>query len=464
MIPRLEAHGICKAFGATRALNGVDISVAPGEVLAVIGENGAGKSTLMNILSGVHLPDSGTLFVDGRPYRGGDPQAARAHGIAIVHQELSLCDHLTVAENICLGAWPSRHGFLARGQLDRKAQAALDRLGADVALASRCGDLSPAQRQLVEIARALAGEPRLLILDEPTSSLGARDIELLFRAIRSLTVNGLSVVLISHQLDECRALASRFTVLRDGASVGAGLLAETSDAALIRLMVGRDLAELYPKAERTPRTKQLALNVTDQVTVDAGEILGIYGLIGAGRSELLHHLFTPPTEKLAGGIGLLSEDRRGEGLLIHRSIADNLTLTCLSRLSRWGWLSTGRQHAAAIPWIQRLGIKCAGPGQIVRELSGGNQQKVALGRLLHHGCRVLLLDEPTRGIDVGAKAQIYRLISEQAAQGTAVVMVSSYLPELFGVCDSLAVMRQGKLSKPRPVDEWTHEQALAAAV
>lgn len=462
MIPRLQATGIRKAFGATQALAGVDLTVAPGEVVALLGENGAGKSTLMKVLSGVHAPDAGQLMVDGVAYVPGDPLAARAQGIAIVHQELSLCDHLSVAENIRLGAWPGRCGFVDRRALREVAGAALATLGAEVALDARCGDLSPAQRQLVEIARALASAPRLLILDEPTSSLGGPDVERLFTAVRALAATGVAVVLITHMLEECRALASRFTVLRDGASVGSGVLADTNDAELIRLMVGREVTELYPRGEHHPGAD--ALELAPGVHVRQGEILGLYGLIGAGRTELLQRLFAPARRSLAHGIGLVSEDRKGEGVLLGRSIADNLTMTRLSALSRWGWLSTARQHAAAAPLIAQLGVRCAGPGQMVGDLSGGNQQKVAIGRLLHHGCRILLLDEPTRGIDVGAKAQIYRLISEQAAAGTAVVMVSSYLPELLGICDRLAVMRRGILGAARARAEWTREQALAAAI
>ena len=460
---RLVLSGISKAFGATQALAGVDLTVAPGEVLALLGENGAGKSTLMKVLSGVHQSDAGTMLVDGQPFAPADPLAARARGIAIVHQELSLCAHLSVAENICLGAWPGRWGALDRRRMEATARTALDRLGADIPLHALCGDLSPAARQLTEIARSIATEPRLLVLDEPTSSLGSHDVERLFTAVRRLQADGVSVIIISHVIEECRAVASRFVVLRDGASVAAGELAATTDDDLIRAMVGRPVTELYP---HTPHQigSEAVLEVAPGLTLHKGEILGIYGLIGAGRTELLQQLFTPPRARLAAGMGLVSEDRKGEGLLLGRSIADNLTLTRLAPYTTGGWLSAARQSAATREWITTLGVRCSGPGQAIGELSGGNQQKVAIGRLLHHGAQVLLLDEPTRGIDVGAKAQIYSLIGKLAADGAAIVMVSSYLPELLGTCDSLAVMCRGQLTPARPVAGWTREQVLASAI
>ena len=462
MIPRLVLTGIRKAFGATHALAGVDVSVNPGEVLAVLGENGAGKSTLMKVLSGVYQADAGSMLVDGQPFHPADPLAARARGIAIVHQELSLCDHLSVEENISLGAWPSRWGTLQRREMTAIARAALDRLGADIPLHARCAALSPAARQLTEIARGIAAAPRVLVLDEPTSSLGSHDVERLFAAVRKLQASGVSIIIISHVIEECRAVAGRFIVLRDGASVADGVLAETSDADLIRAMVGRPLTELYP---RSPHTQgEAVLAVTPYVTLHRGEILGIYGLIGAGRTELLHRLFDPPRKKLAAGIGLVSEDRKGHGLLLGRSIADNLTLTKLAPYVTGGWLSARTQAAATSEWIARLGVKCQGPTQVISELSGGNQQKIAIGRLLHHGAKILLMDEPTRGIDVGAKAHIYAQMDHLAANGTAVIVVSSYLPELLGICDSLAVMCRGQLTPARAIAEWTREAVLAAAI
>lgn len=462
MIPRLALSGILKSFGATQALAGVDVSVNPGEVLALLGENGAGKSTLMKVLSGVHQADAGTMLVDGQPFHPANPLAARARGIAIVHQELSLCDHLSVAENISLGSWPSRWGKLNRREMTAIAKAALECLGADIPLHARCTELSPAARQLTEIARSMAASPRVLVLDEPTSSLGSHDIELLFSAVRKLQASGVSVIIISHVIEECRAIAGRFIVLRDGASVADGILAETSDADLIRAMVGRPLTELYP---RTPHTHGAAvLEVAPGVTLHGGEILGIYGLIGAGRTELLHHLFDPPRKKLAAGLGLVSEDRQGQGLLQGRSIADNLTLTRLAPYVTFGWLSGRKQAAATSSWIARLGVTCQGPAQAISELSGGNQQKIAIGRLLHHGAKILLMDEPTRGIDVGAKAHIYAQIGQLAADGAAVIVVSSYLPELLGICDSLAVMCRGQLTPARRVADWTREGVLAAAI
>ena len=466
IFPRLELRGISKAYGATQALSGVDLTVAPGEVVALLGENGAGKSTLMKVLSGACRADAGSMLVDGQAFAPADPLAARARGIAIVHQELSLCDHLSVAENISLGAWPGRWGTLDRRQMNEVARWALERLGADIPLQARCGDLPPAARQVTEIARSIAAAPLVLVLDEPTSSLGSHDIERLFTAIRRLQATGVAVIIISHVIEECRAVASRFAVLRDGASVAAGALAGISDAALIEAMVGRPLTELYPRTPHTVGTEgtDAVLDIAPGVTLHRGEILGIYGLIGAGRTELLHRLFTPPRARLADGIGLVSEDRKGQGLLLGRSIADNLTLTKLAPYVTAGWLSTARQAAATRVWIAKLGVRCQGPAQAIGELSGGNQQKIALGRLLHHGARILLLDEPTRGIDVGAKAQIYRQMGELAAEGSALLVVSSYLPELLGTCDTLTVMCRGQLPPARPVARWTREAVLSAAI
>ena len=489
---RLSVHGIAKAFGATKALVGVDLSVQPGECLALIGENGAGKSTLMKVLTGAHRADAGTMTLDGQPYDPSGPLDARARGVAIVYQELTLARHLSVAENILLGHQPSRFGVIDRRRQHAVARAALEQLGlGHLDLDLPVGELPIAQQQLVEIARGLTARPRLLILDEPTSSLTAADVAHLFTVIRTLKAQGVSVIYISHFLEECRAVAERYAVLRDGASVATGVMAEASEAELIRQMVGRDVTEIYPRIPHELGQPVLELrNVAGvgkpgdaTLVLRRGEILGLFGLVGSGRSETLRALFgldritrgtvllhgqpqthRSPRQRLLSGIGLVSEDRKSEGLALNLPIADNLTLTCLGPFTHGGLINQRRQEASAQSLMERLLVKAAGPAQAVGELSGGNQQKVAIGRLLHHGCEILLLDEPTRGIDVGAKAHIYKLIGELAAQGRSVIVVSSYIPELLGICDSIAVMCRGILAPARPVAEWDSHRILAAAI
>lgn len=502
---RLAVSGLCKDFGATRALAGVDLSVAAGEVLALIGENGAGKSTLIKILTGAHRADAGRLLLDGQPFTPTDPCTARAAGVAVVYQELALCRHLSVVENLALGAWPARAGVVDRAALRQRAEAALAQLGVALPLDQACGALSVAQQQLTEICRALiatGGTPKVLILDEPTSSLTAADVERLFAVVRRLRAAGTAVIYISHALEECRALADRYTVLRDGVSVVSGVMAEADEAQLIRHMVGRELTELYPRVPRPAagpvvleldRLAGARLPTSASLSLHRGEVVGIYGLIGAGRTELLRTLFgldpvvggrvilggveatrATPRRRLDRGLALLSENRKEEGLCLERSISDNMMLSRAAPSCWRGrpWLPFSPRHAllTSAGWIRDLGIRCRDGAQAVGELSGGNQQKVAVARLLHHlahtadGARVLLLDEPTRGIDVGAKATIYRLILEQAATGTAVVVVSSYLPELLGICDRIAVMRRGQLGPARPVAEVDAPTLLAAAL
>lgn len=483
---------VSKRFGATQALRGVSFTVGPGEVHALIGENGAGKSTLMKILSGAHAPDSGRIELDGQPFAPTDPLHARRCGISMIYQELNLATHLSVEENILLGAEPATLGWLHRRQRREQARAALAQLRHEnIPLDAPVSRLSVAEQQVVEIARALVSRPRVLIMDEPTSSLTSADTENLFAVIDRLKRSGVSIVYISHFLEECQRVADRFTVLRDGETVGGGNMAGTGLDHIIRLMVGREVREVYPRQSHAVgepvlevqnlRGRKLPRAVS--WTVRAGEIFGVAGLVGAGRTETLRVLFgldrleegrvmvfsresthSTPRQRLAQGIGLLSENRKEEGLMLQRSLADNLTLTRFDPVARWGFIHSGRQRAAAQRWMERLEVRARSPLQPVGELSGGNQQKVAVARLLHHDAKIFLLDEPTRGIDVGSKVQIYRLMGELAAQGRAVVFVSSYLPELLGVCDTLGVMCRGRLVAVRPVSEWTESAVLAAAI
>jgi len=480
-------RGVRKAFGATLALDGVDLAVRPGEVCALVGQNGAGKSTLMSILSGAIRPDAGAMTLDGAPYAPRHPLDARRAGVAMIYQELSLAPHLSVMENILLGVEPSRYGFVERGRVRDLALGALDQLGHhDIAPETIVGRLSPAAQQLVEIARALAVGCRVLVLDEPTSSLTRYDAVRLFDLIGRLRTQGHAIVYISHFIEEVKQVSNRFVVLRDGRNAGEGATEATSAEAIVGLMVGRTLDDMYPRSDR--RTGDALLEVKDlepgsaSFTLHRGEIFGIAGLLGAGRTRLLRAVFGlepvrrgtirlgvyqgpfAPDQSWRDGMGMLSEDRSGEGLAGGLNLADNLTLSRLEGLGPGVFVFPRRQDAAARRWIDRLSIRTSGPRQIVAQLSGGNQQKVALGRLLHHDVDVLVLDEPTRGIDVASKAQIYHLIDELvSSQGKAVLLVSSYLPELVGVCDRIAVMCRGRLGPARAAADWSEHALLMEA-
>jgi ribose transport system ATP-binding protein len=488
--PRLSVRGLSRAFGATKALVGVDLEARAGEVHAVIGENGAGKSTLMKVLAGSVAPDGGTMTLEGAPYRPRSPAEARAAGVAIVHQELALCAHMTVAENVTLGREPARGPLVDARETERVTCAALEQVGrADISPATRVGDLPIAEQQLVEIARAVSVECRVLILDEPTSSLGKEDADRLFACVRRLRERGTTVLYISHFLEEVRAIADRFTILRDGQTSAAGEIASTTDAEIVAAMIGRPASALFARTQRTPGDVVLALDALAgrlkperaSLSLRRGEVLGIAGLVGAGRTEMMRAIFgldpvargtvrvgaftgaARPSVRLAQGVGLLSEDRKAEGLALALSIADNVTLSRLTNLGPWRFVLPARASAATAARMTELSIKAQGPDQPVSALSGGNQQKVALARLLHHDVDVLLLDEPTRGIDVGSKQQIYALIDTLAAKGKAVLMVSSQMPELLGACDRIAVMCRGRLGEARPASEWTEHSLLEEA-
>lgn len=484
-------HAISKRFGATQALGQVNLQVAAGEVLALIGENGAGKSTLMKILSGAHAADAGRMELGGVPYAPQGPHEARLAGVAMIYQELNLAGDLSVEDNIMLGQEEHVFGWLRKDQQRRRVRQALEMLGhqelrPDVPVRQ----LSVGAQQLVEIARALVSEAKVIVFDEPTSSLTQRDAQHLFGVIRKLKQSGLAIVYISHFLEEIRAVADRYAVLRDGHTVGSGPLAGKSERDLVGLMVGRSVEDLFPSVPHQPGEPLVQIKAlsgrqtpTDvDLVVHRGEILGLAGLVGAGRTELLRAVLAldpvrsgqvlvsdraapaTPRARLRAGFGLVSEDRKGEGLAQDMNLADNLTLSRLSPYGRWGWLRLDRRRAAVKSWMDRLAIKARSPEQAVRELSGGNQQKIALARVLHQQAEVLLLDEPTRGIDVGTKAEIYRLMGEQAAAGKAVVFVSSYLPELLAVCDRIGVMARGRLREVRRTADWSEETIMSCAV
>ncbi|HVG37746.1 MAG TPA: sugar ABC transporter ATP-binding protein [Pyrinomonadaceae bacterium] len=493
----LRLQGIGKRFGPTVALDEVNLELRRGEVHALIGENGAGKSTLMNVLAGALKPDRGRMEIEGKPYEPATPLDARRHKIALIHQELSLCPHLSVAENVLLGMESSHLGWLDRPALRRRTLEVLENFQhPEMRPETRVADLPVAARQVVEICRAMAARAEIILMDEPTSSLQRADVNRLFRLIEKLRAQGISVIYISHFLEEVREIADRFTVLRDGRSVASGEINSVKDGELISQMVGRPVEALFPaRTHQATEGSEVLLEVRDLSAPPAlkhasfalrrGEILGVAGLMGSGRTEMVRALFGldpaasgtfqlhartmnarggTPALRLLQGLGYLSEDRKGEGLALSLSIADNMTMTRFSSCSRWGWLNLARQRGQADELVSKIGVKARGSAQPTNTLSGGNQQKVAIARLLHQDARVLLLDEPTRGIDIGSKAQVYETIARCAEAGKAILMVSSYLPELFGMCDRLAVMSRGRLTAARPIDEWTPETVMQAAI
>ncbi len=488
----LLVSAVSKAFGPVQALNSVDLSVRAGEVHAVVGENGAGKSTLMKVLSGAYHADSGSIELDGSAFAPETPMAARRAGIAMIYQELTLAPHLSVAANITLGLERRRFGCFL-GDRSREVRAVLARLGHEgMDLEQSVGELPIGQQQVVEIARALMLDAKVLIMDEPTSSLSDADKAALFGVIKRVRDDGTAVIYISHFLDEVQCVADRFTVLRDGEAVATGVVAETNLDEIVEAMVGRTLDEMYPKLDHASGEALLdASGVTGvpipldiHLKVHRGEILGIAGLVGAGRTEFLRTLFglepavgghvrvgekgylaikLTPSRMLALGVNHLSENRKDEGLATRMTLTENITLGRLSRYRRAGLLELDGERWVSQALCTRLNVKYGELGDPVDSLSGGNQQKVALARLLHDDSEVLLLDEPTRGIDVGSKAEIYRLIQELAGEGRAIILVSSYLPELFGVCDTLAVMHRGRLSSVKPVSDWTETEVMRLA-
>jgi len=495
--PLLTMNDVSKRFGPTVALRSVSLELHAGQVLALIGENGAGKSTLMKVLSGAHLPDSGKMTLNGQSYRPKNPLQARRAGVAMIYQELSIAPHLSVMENVLMGVEPTVGPFLNWSQMRERTRRALAEVGrADIDPATRAGSLGIAEQQLVEIARSVALGAKVLVLDEPTSSLTRSDIANLFTMLKRLRTQGIGIIYISHFLEEVGEISDRFSVLRDGSSVGSGQTTDITDDQIIKLMVGRDVEDLYPRTHHTPGEVALEIDQLQgekkprraSLQLRRGEVLGIAGLVGTGRTELLRIIFgldsvksgklkigtyvgpASPSRRWDQGVGMVSEDRKTEGLALGLSIADNITLSNPRNLGPFRLVLPGRQDRASAPWIKKLGVKCRTPRQNVGDLSGGNQQKVAIARLLQHDVDILLLDEPTRGVDIGAKAQIYELINELATQTTpnrparAVLVVSSYLPELLGICDRIAVMNRGVLGQAKPVAEWNERSLMAEAV
>lgn len=490
--PRLQAESICKNFPGVRALHNVNLHVFPGEVLSVVGENGAGKSTLMKILAGVQPPDSGSLKVDDQQTSFRSVRDAMENGIALIHQELNLADNLSVAANIFLGREPRRNGFIDEATIRSKSEEALQKVGLDVSPTTLVQELTIGQQQLVEIAKAVSFDARVLIMDEPTSSLSSGESEKLFEVIRTLQSRGVSIIYISHRLAEVQDLSDRVTVLRDGENAGELNAEEINHDSLVRLMVGRDISRFY---SRQPHAKgSVVLQAEDLVTstwpaerlnfqICSGEIVGVAGLVGAGRTEMLRTLFgvdrplagkltvanlpvdlNSPQDAIESGIALVPEDRKNEGLILEMDIRDNIGLAGLRQNAKAaGFLNFQQEAADSTEYSDRLRIKASSDQQIAGTLSGGNQQKVVLAKWLAMNPRVLLLDEPTRGIDVGAKQEIYQLMDELAGQGLAILFVSSELEEIIGMSDRALVMHEGRMTGQLFRHELTEERIMHLA-
>jgi ribose transport system ATP-binding protein len=496
----LAARGVSKSFPGVRALDDVQITVRRGRLNAVIGENGAGKSTLMNILAGVFPPDEGQLLIDGRAVDFHGPRDAQLTGVAIIHQELNLLPELSVAENIFLGRERrTRLGLLDHGAINRDAAALLAQLELAVSPRTLVGRLRIGARQIVEIAKALSQDARVVIMDEPTSAITDHEIAILFRIIAQLKSRGVGLIYITHKLDELAHIADDVTILRDGRLVAAEPFDVARRQEYVRSMVGRNLSDLFVKTPPAVGHEVLAVNGLSlrrapgsddfslrnvSLSVRRGEVVGLFGLMGAGRTELLQSLFglnpntasgvvrvegkprtiRSPRQAIAAGIALAPEDRKAEGLVLSMSVAANATLAALGRVVRGGIISRRRERDVAGDFAKRLGVKTPSLDSLARNLSGGNQQKVVLAKWLATDPRVLLLDEPTRGIDLGAKRELYGLIDQFAHAGLGVLMASSELPELLGIADRIVVLREGRVAGEFARSEATEEALLKAAL
>jgi ABC-type sugar transport system ATPase subunit len=499
--PLLRMTGIDKSFPGVHALDQVDITVYRGECLALIGENGAGKSTLMKILSGVYQPEGGEIVFDGQIVTLDSPRQAQDIGISIIYQEFNLMPNLTVAENVFVGREPNSGGFVNRRQMEADTRRLLDALGVQLDPKATVRDLSVAEQQMVEIAKALSTNAKLVIMDEPTSALTDREVENLLAIVKNLKARGLGVIFITHRLDEIFPICDWVTVLRDGRNAGEIPIAEATPEAIVRMMVGRNIEDLYEKTDavfdpssapvlevrglsRTGTARDASQIVLNDVSfaLRAGEIVGLAGLVGSGRTEVARSIFgadpfdrgevliggqpvtiRTPRDAIARGIGLVPEDRKLQGLVLMLSVRENITLASLGDLVRLGFIELGAEQSVARRFIDALRIRTPSPEQKVLNLSGGNQQKVVIAKWLALQPKVLILDEPTRGIDVGAKAEVHHLIAELAAQGVAVLMISSELPEILGMSDRILVMREGHIVADLDRAEATEETIMRYA-
>lgn len=485
--PQVELRRITKRFPGIVALHEVSVTIAAGSCHGLVGENGAGKSTLGKVLAGLHLPDAGELLVDGRPVRLSSPLQALQAGVGMVHQELAFCENMTVAENLCLDRLPHVGGWLARRQLEARARELLAPIAPDLDISRRLGDLPVSQQQLVQIAAAVGRGARIIVFDEPTSSLSEVEARRLQALIRQLQQQGVTCIYISHRLPEVFALCDTVTVLRDGRVVTTQPVAELSEDTVVALMIGRRLEEYFPRhLAAAPGQELLAVRGLSSpgkfrdvtLSLRAGEVVGIAGLVGAGRTELAEAIFgldpavrgevrvagqplslTSPRQALARGLGLVPEDRKRHALVLSMTARENLTLPLLDRLARLGWINRREEGRLVRETFQRLRVRAASPEVAAAALSGGNQQKLVLARWLAARCQILLLDEPTRGVDVGAKAEIHGLIDDLARSGSAILLISSELPEILNLSTRILVMREGRV-----VGEMARDQATAETV
>jgi ribose transport system ATP-binding protein len=496
----LQASGISKSFPGVRALDGASLTVRRGRLHALLGENGAGKSTLMNILAGVFPQDDGEIRLAGQPVRFRNPREAQAAGISIIFQELNLIPHLSVAENIFLGREPRNWlGLIDYRKLNEDARKLLTQLELEVDPRTPVGRLRVGVQQVVEIAKALSFESRVIIMDEPTSAITEQEIGVLFRIIGQLKQRGVGIIYITHKLDELRQIADDVTVLRDGKLIGTAAFAELTHDDMVRMMVGRELSELFPKStadtgDEVLRVENVSLRDPERAdefavrdvsfSVRRGEVVGLFGLMGAGRTELLQTIFglhprtstgrvavdgrpvpiRSPQDAIAAGLALAPEDRKADGLLLEMSVAENISLACLESVTQFGLLRPARERRLVGQFVHRLAVKSPSLRQQVRNLSGGNQQKVVLLKWLATEPKVLLLDEPTRGIDINAKQEIYTLVDELARQGLGVVLVSSELPEVLAIADRILVLAEGRVTREFRRGEASEENVLCAAL
>lgn len=488
---RIEMRGIDKSFGSNQVLKKAGFTLEDGEVHALMGENGAGKSTLMKILTGVYTKDGGTVLVDGREVNYKNPQEAEKAGIVFIYQELNVMFDLTVEENLFMGKEiHGRFGICDRRAMQKKAKDALNMLGVDISPKAVMSELSVGQQQMVEICKALMADAKVIIMDEPTAALTQSETTALFKVIQSLRKKGVSMVYISHRMEEIFELCDRITVLRDGSYIGVKNIPETNMNEIVKMMIGREIGERYPS--RTTKIGREVLHVKGltrkgvfhdvDFTVHAGEVLGVSGLMGAGRTEIMQAIFgnlpydsgtieidgrevqiKNPQQAIALGIGFITEDRKTEGLMLEKSIQENVSLCNLERISKSAVISSGSENELVSKAIKDLHIKCFGPDHECNNLSGGNQQKVVLAKWILTNPKILILDEPTRGVDIGAKKEIYNIINELAANGVAVIMVSSELPEVLGMSDQIMVIREGEVRGIISHEEANQEKVMTLA-